>query len=365
MQHLDDSLYRQPEENFLLPTEEGVVDGNQDDIIEVRDVLYEEKLILHRGQIFKDFIDAIKNYQFYFSNLQIELILPNRKPEVAEDLGGVFRDVLSEFWTTFYESCTEGTDYKIPIIRHDFGKKERDAVAKILVGCYKKEQYLPIRIAPVFFKQCFKQPVEKAELVNNFLSHISESDKHVVSDAFQDFDSVAFDDVLDVCILFKAKWLPSKENIKNLVEQIAEQEMLQRSAFVVQCFTAELQEIKSIQIDEVYKRLSPTVKNVVSCFEKKNNSSEDERKMFNFLLKYVKESDEKTRCVLLRFCTGSNLANQNITVEFIESDGFGRVPIAHTCNKMLQLPKSYKRFVEFRSELHSLLTSAVWIMDIV
>ncbi|XP_031338479.1 uncharacterized protein LOC116167292 [Photinus pyralis] len=364
---LDLPLHNSPD-NFLntFSATDNIFEVTQTSTAIVENILSSEKLVLHRGQIFQELIEATKNYDLHFNSLQIEVILPNGRPELAEDVGGVFRDVLSEFWTTFYENCTEGTDYKVPIIRHDFGIKEWEAVAKILVGGYRKEKYFPIRIAPVFFKQCFKEIVNKVELVDNFLNYVSESDKNVLSNALNDFQSVDLDDLYSVCTLFKAKWVPSKENIRSLIEQIAEQEILQRSAFIVQCFTQELFSIaRSVNLDELYKSLSPSVKNVISCFEKKVNSSDVENQMFAFLLKYIKESDEKTRCALLRFCTGSNLANQKINVDFIESDGFARVPIAHTCNKLLQLPKSYKSFVEFRSEFNALLISGVWVMDII
>lgn len=54
--------------------------------------------------------------------ISLKRILPDGKLEKAEDDGGVLRDVLSEFWNDFYEQRTMGTNFKVPIIRHDFGK---------------------------------------------------------------------------------------------------------------------------------------------------------------------------------------------------------------------------------------------------
>lgn len=51
--------------------------------------------------------------------------------EVAEDAGGVIRDVLTEFRTSFYTECTLGNARKIPCLRHDFGEEQWKAVAKI------------------------------------------------------------------------------------------------------------------------------------------------------------------------------------------------------------------------------------------
>lgn len=45
------------------------------------------------------------------------MITPNGDVEGSFDLAGVYRDSLTELWKTFYESYTEGTNYKIPFIR--------------------------------------------------------------------------------------------------------------------------------------------------------------------------------------------------------------------------------------------------------
>ena len=40
--------------------------------------------------------------------------------ELGEDDGGVLRDALSAFWSTFYDSCTLGEEERVPALRHDF-----------------------------------------------------------------------------------------------------------------------------------------------------------------------------------------------------------------------------------------------------
>lgn len=66
------------------------------------------KLILHRGHIFNELIEAFKGMKHISSRLEFELILPNGSSENAVDVGGIFKDVLSEFWSSFYEMATTG-----------------------------------------------------------------------------------------------------------------------------------------------------------------------------------------------------------------------------------------------------------------
>lgn len=88
-------------------------------------------------------------------NYFLEMLLPNGCKEAAYDGGGVFRDALSEFWQTFYDKCTEGTDYKIPVIREDFNETKWESIAKILLKGWDDVKYFPIKLAPAFIEHCF------------------------------------------------------------------------------------------------------------------------------------------------------------------------------------------------------------------
>lgn len=78
------------------------------------------KIQLHRGQVMDELISIFSNMPETCETLTIEMILPNGQKESGYDMGGVLRDALSEFWATFYEKCTIGTDFKVPFVRHDF-----------------------------------------------------------------------------------------------------------------------------------------------------------------------------------------------------------------------------------------------------
>ncbi|KAG5872802.1 hypothetical protein JTB14_014641 [Gonioctena quinquepunctata] len=97
--------------------------------------------------------------------VEIELILPNGDSEMAYDGGGVLRDVLSEFWVQFHETCTIGTTFKIPYIRHDYDEREWSAIAKIFDNGWHATEYLPVELAPTFIMECLHQNVESDELV--------------------------------------------------------------------------------------------------------------------------------------------------------------------------------------------------------
>lgn len=99
--------------------------------------------------------------------------LPNGQPELAQDTGGVLRDALSEFWETFYNKCTLGTNFKVPYIRHDYGKKQWSAIENIIHFRWKRKQYFPLKLAPLFIKSCLELAVNENCLLNDFLLYVS------------------------------------------------------------------------------------------------------------------------------------------------------------------------------------------------
>ncbi|KAB0804069.1 hypothetical protein PPYR_01039 [Photinus pyralis] len=325
-----------------------------------------EKLILHRGNVFRELIDAVKNRNISFKNMQIEMVLPNGKTELAEDLGGVLRDTISEFFNTFYETCTMGTELKVPCLRHDFQKEEWSAIGHIIKESFVSEKYFPIRIAPAFFKSSLDEPIDNDEVLENFLKFVSHSDAVLLRNSLQNFEDADEDDLLEFCTNYDAKCLPNKHNLKVMLEQIAKEEILQKPSFVRECIRPHLNYIKHIlNIDYIFSAYQPTDRNIISLFKVDENLSHDKKQIVQFLKKFIKESDEKTRSSFLRFCTGSDLPIGKITIDFISTDGFARVPIAHTCSSILQIPTTYENFLTFRNEFNNLLSSNVWVMDMV
>ena len=74
--------------------------------------------------------------------------------------------------------------------------------------------------------------------------------------------------------------------------------------------------------------------------------------------------------LLLRFITGASVCIvPKIKVEFNALSGFGRRPIAHTCDSVLELPTSYSNYVDFYGEFKAILDitkeNFSWRMDAV
>ena len=95
---------------------------------------------------------------------------------MAKDAGGLLRDLLSEFWTSFYDVCTLGREAKVPSLSHDFGNAEWEAVGRVLVYGYRETGYCPVMLAKSFMLQMIldEEPVTTESPLKDFFSRHGE-----------------------------------------------------------------------------------------------------------------------------------------------------------------------------------------------
>lgn len=119
---------------------------------------------------------------------------------------------------------------------------------------------------------------------------------------------------------------------------------------------------------DIFKTLQPNVKGVLSLLKFSEGISNNDRNVMHYLRQYIKEMDNDRLKLFLRFCTGSYLLVPDvnrITVEINSIDGLARRPVAHTCGQILELSNAYENLPVFRSEFNHILSSDIWVMDIV
>ena len=324
-------------------------------------------IVLHRGQILRELIQVFSEQSILKDDLSFRVILPDGKFENAVDDGGVFRDVLSEFWNDFYEQCTLGNCFKVPYLRHDFGQQEWESVGRIITFGWQKEKYLPVKLAPVLLEQAVLGFVE-SDLVDNFLKYVSESERVIFESCCSDFESVDQEELLDIMDIHNCRRLPAADYIEQILRELAHQKLIQEPAFVIEQWSNILAPVRSELkgIAAVYEELQPTSRKIAKSLTYPSTQNALEKQMVKYVSAYLRESDIQHLSFFLRFCTGSDLfTGKSITVSFTQVQGFQRRPIAHTCGCYLELPVSYDNYPDFRHEMNKVLESNVWVMDIV
>ena len=271
------------------------------------------KLKVHRGRVFGELEQyfMVKQINFEQVRLEIEMLLPDGKTEPAEDNGGVMRDALYEFWSEFYEKCTDGERMKVPIISGNRNEKHWTSYAKILVLGFKQENYLPVQLAPCFMRSVISgDHTEKhKDLIPNYLLFLNQDDADVVKKAIDDFDQEDKDDILEFLSEHKITKSPSQENIEEIITQLAHKELIQAPAFVSNCWNPVLKpHIGKLLAEDIAKRfdeLSPTSKKVLKALQFPDKMEVKHEKVKKYLQKYIKTCDNRKLKLLLRFCTGN------------------------------------------------------------
>lgn len=127
---------------------------------------------------------------------------------------------------------------KLPYLQHDFGEKEWNAVGKLLFW-RQAQKYFSVRFAQPFIEQWLYGRIHSS-LQEYFLLHVSESEAAILKSAFQDFDEIDFEEVLDVMVLHDSRKLPTKITLPQMIEEMADKELIQAPVFVCDCLQSVL-----------------------------------------------------------------------------------------------------------------------------
>ncbi|CAH1106723.1 unnamed protein product [Psylliodes chrysocephalus] len=310
-----------------------------------------------------------KEFQQLPLNVKIKMIATNGIEENGIDLGGILRDTLSEFWNTFFEKCTVGSGTKVPCIRHDFGKNEWEAIAKILCFGYKTEKYFPYKLSKCFIIFCFFNKV--SDLSKNFLLFVGSADSDIIKEALNclsnedEFENM--EELIDIVSRYDSKFLPTKQNLKKLLDEIAHKEFIQKPSYIINLWKPIFKNLLSEEdIENIYKKCTPTFRNINDNLCLPNTLTKEMINTYEYLKEYLRECNDDMRAKFLRFCTGADclIVNSPIAIQFTNLDGFQRRPISHTCTSTLELPTTYNNLPDFREEFNSILNANFWNVEI-
>lgn len=324
-------------------------------------------IVVHRGQVLPELITHFCDESLLRAEVHIQLVLPDGKQEMGQDEGGVLRDCLSEFWHEFYDQCTLGNAFKVPFLRHDFGKQQWKSIGRIIAFGWQREKYLPVKLAPVIMEQAVFGGV-KSDLLENFLKYIPESESLTLESCRSNFNSVDQEELLEILEVHSCRKMPTANNFEEILQELAHKRLIQEPAYVIEQWTSILtpvrKELEDIVI--VYQNLQPTGRKIMKALAFPSTMNVQEKDIQQYVTTYLRESDAQRLSRFLRFCTGSDLfIGKTITIDFTNLQGFQRRPVAHTCGCFLELSIHYDSYPDFRSEMNKILESNVWVMDIV
>ncbi|XP_071832111.1 uncharacterized protein [Apostichopus japonicus] len=158
-----------------------VLNITEEETCKLRDELI---VLVRRSNVVDDMVNAFSESSVLDKELKVRMILPNGDVERGEG-DGVYRDALSEFWASF-NKCTTGNTYKVPFIRHDYGKEKWEAIGRILLKGWDDLKYLPLMLAPIFMEHCIYGKSE-SDLLHSFMKFVSDYERDMFEKSLVEF----------------------------------------------------------------------------------------------------------------------------------------------------------------------------------
>ena len=110
---------------------------------------------IRRTLIVKEMILTFRDESILKKRIEIIAINERGLEEIADDLDGVYRDILSAFWSEIMKASFTGETEMVPIIRHDIDDADWKAVCRILLKGLKDINYFPLKLCKAFVQAAF------------------------------------------------------------------------------------------------------------------------------------------------------------------------------------------------------------------
>ena len=332
-----------------------------------RATLYDNVLSLYNTKLDK----VINEYPF---RVQFE-------GEMAVDVGGVTRDLFSEFFAEMYLHLFDGMCLLYPAMHSSVNMATFKTVGAVISHAYLVSGVFPDRVAFPCLAAALLGPnivISDALLRDSFISSLSVHEASIVRNAMcqsgSNYSISMQAELVSILSCYGCKEAPRPANLSQLLIQASRYSFSVKPAAAISMMNTGVPKkhqsfwkIMTVEkLHSLYLSLSVSNAKVLSLLKEpviQNVSQED---VWQFLRKYVGSMAVDELRTFLRFVTGSFVISvPSISVTFNSLDGLARRPIAHTCSAMLEISSMYVSLQEFMSEFRSILSDPYysWRMD--
>ena len=172
--------------------------------------------------------------------------------------------------------------------------------------------YFPTTLSKSFLHYCLFGEVPSDELIASFLNYIAADERIVIdkvmsSDATE--DAFSSDELLELLDQFKRRSKINKDNAREVVIEIARQEIIQKLHLMSSCWQIHSKKPEFSDVDylsKFYEKLEPSAKKIVALLMT-DPKDDAEREAFGFFKRFVRGLDIVHLKKLLKFLTGSDM----------------------------------------------------------
>ena len=178
-----------------------------------------------------------------------------------------------------------------------------------------------------------------------------------------------YERIVNILSRFPIRANPTKDNIRNLIIKAAKMELISKPSPAFRSFKDLRNFFKNFtgnHISSIYELSKPTNTKVLQYLNIPVPSDQPEEKAFDYVNRYIDESDKQTLEAFLRFCGGSAIIIPGIKI-LVTSKNMSEIearPISKTCMKMLTIPRNMSSFHAFKTKLDFYLHhTELWCLE--
>ena len=253
----------------------------------------------------KDMRSLFKDKAVVDTTINVVMINSFGKQETGLDNNGVFLDALSTFWNSFYDSCTNGEDERIPVIRHDFQVAEWEAIARIIVKGYQQVGFFHLNLAKPLQQPASAEEAVKDLLLESSLAYLSNDERELVNLSLNgQLGKELGNKWLDLLERFHCKTVPKTKQVKDAVSEIAHKEFIQTLRYVVDSWNTPLSALHRAfsctdSLLEMFAQGKPTSKKIMSLFDA-NPETRAQEEALSYLKRFVQGMEHQKLTKFLR-----------------------------------------------------------------
>ena len=301
--------------------------------------------------------------------------------EIAVDVGGVTRDLLSAFWEEAYWRFFDGSALVRPVLHPHVTPELWSLLGATLSHGYLVSGFLPVRITFPALLAILKGPqvqVPSDFLRSAFVDYVSTVESKLLKEAMYAEGSYTADlksRLMNILFRYDCRRQPTPSNILCLVDQVARYEFITKPMAALVQMNQGIpagergfwQNKSILSLSALYSAMLSSPEKVLEMIEEPFFESRSQERVFEYLQRFIGNMTLDLAQKFLRFVTGSSVTVcPQITIQFNSVSGLARCPIAHTCAPMLELPVSYDTYVDFAKEFQGILSeqhdSSAWMM---
>ena len=158
-------------------------------------------------------------------------------------------------------------------------------------------------------------PTEE-DLMESFKLYIEHSEQDILQTALNNFDAADKEELFEFLEQYECRVNPTRENIKDVILQIAHKQLVQAPAFISQTWTPILQTNLKPLVSTSLKamvEMKPTVSKVLKMVIYPPEAQTQYKQVVGYLNRYIRGLGTDMLKRFLRFCTGEILITTTTT----------------------------------------------------